>query len=81
MKPDQVSSNHNSTFQFGKPSLPFLFFWQLLGKNVVFVANLKPRMMRGVPSEGMILAAQSTGNKNLSLLHVTEDIEPGAVVS
>ncbi|MEQ1570154.1 MAG: methionine--tRNA ligase [Myxococcota bacterium] len=29
----------------------------LVGRNVVVVANLKPRMLRGVPSEGMILAA------------------------
>jgi methionyl-tRNA synthetase len=29
----------------------------LVGRTVVVVANLKPRMLRGVPSEGMILAA------------------------
>ena len=29
----------------------------LVGKSVVVVANLKPRKLRGVPSEGMILAA------------------------
>jgi methionyl-tRNA synthetase len=29
----------------------------LVGRTVVVVANLKPRVLRGVPSEGMILAA------------------------
>ena len=30
---------------------------QMIGKSVVFVANLKPRKLRGVLSEGMMLAA------------------------
>ena len=29
----------------------------LVGRTVVVVANLKPRALRGIPSEGMILAA------------------------
>ena len=53
----------------------------LLGANIVFVANLKPRMLRGVPSEGMLLAAQSKSSKQLSLLHVAPHIEPGSPVS
>jgi methionyl-tRNA synthetase len=31
---------------------------ELLGRNVVLVANLKPAMLRGVESRGMLLAAQ-----------------------
>jgi methionyl-tRNA synthetase len=48
----------------------------LVGRNVVVVANLKPRMLRGVPSEGMILAA---GGDALDLL--TVNAEPGSSVS
>ena len=32
---------------------------QLVGKNVIVVANLAPKPMRGVDSQGMILAASS----------------------
>src|SRR5437773_11042735 len=32
---------------------------QLVGKNVIVVANLAPKPMRGVESQGMILAASS----------------------
>jgi len=34
---------------------------QLLGKKIVIVANLKPAKLRGVESQGMILAAESQG--------------------
>ena len=47
---------------------------QLLGKQVVFVANLKPRKLRGIMSEGMILAADDGEGKvsvlTLSLIHI-----------
>ena len=32
---------------------------ELIGKNVVIVANLEPRMVMGLESQGMILAASS----------------------
>jgi methionyl-tRNA synthetase len=40
---------------------------QLVGRNVVVVANLKPRSMRGILSRGMLLAA-GPGGKELSLV-------------
>lgn len=40
---------------------------QLVGKNVVVVANLKPRALKGIESRGMILTAGS-GGKDLVLL-------------
>jgi methionyl-tRNA synthetase len=49
----------------------------LVGRNVVVVANLKPRMLRGVPSEGMILAAGAEGALDL----LTVSAPPGSVVS
>lgn len=44
----------------------------LVGKNVVVVANLKPRALRGIESRGMLLTA-GPGGKDLTLL------DPGPV--
>jgi methionyl-tRNA synthetase len=50
----------------------------LLGKTVVVVANLKPATIRGVESNGMLLAA-SIG-KELKLITVDGELPSGAVV-
>ena len=39
---------------------------QLIGRNVIVIANLKPAKLRGIESRGMLLAA-SDGNGNLVL--------------
>ena len=52
---------------------------QLIGRKVVVVTNLKPVKLRGVLSEGMILAA-SDDDGNLTLVTTQEDINSGAVV-
>ena len=52
---------------------------ELVGKKVIFVSNLKPAKLRGIDSEGMILAA-STGDE-LSLVTVDNDIQDGSSVS
>ncbi len=51
---------------------------ELVGMKVVVVANLKPKKMFGVESQGMILAAE--GKKRPAILTVLEDVEPGAKV-
>ena len=51
---------------------------QVVGKTVVVVANLKPAKIRGVESNGMLLAA-STGDQ-LRLVTVDGDLPPGAGV-
>jgi methionyl-tRNA synthetase len=51
---------------------------QVQGRNVVVVANLKPRMLRGIESRGMILTA-GPGGKDLSLLD-PGDMPPGSEV-
>ena len=51
----------------------------LEGLNVVFVANLKPRKLRGVLSEGMLLAADD-GDGNVSILTTKGDIGSGSRV-
>lgn len=50
---------------------------ELVGKKVVLVANLKPAKLRGIESQGMILAAQE--GEALALVTV-EEVPPGAVV-
>jgi methionyl-tRNA synthetase len=49
----------------------------LVGEKVILVANLKPVLLRGEKSEGMILAA--TSGKDLKLVQV--DMPTGSVVS
>ena len=51
---------------------------ELVGKQVVLVANLKPARIRGVLSQGMILAARDA--KGLRLLVPEEAVTPGAEV-
>lgn len=51
----------------------------LIGKKLVFLANLKPVKLRGVESQGMILAA--THGEKLVLLTVDQDIDDGAKIS
>lgn len=52
---------------------------QMVGKTVVFVANLKPRPLRGVTSEGMMLAADD-GEGNVKLVTVDGEISTGSQV-
>ncbi len=51
----------------------------LIGKNVVIVANLKPAKLMGVESKGMILAAIGE-NDNPILLMPEKDLSPGSTV-
>ena len=52
---------------------------QMVGKTVVFVANLKPRPLRGVTSEGMMLAADD-GEGNVKIVTVDGEISTGSQV-
>ena len=52
---------------------------ELVGKQVCFIANLPPRTMRGIVSEGMILSAEDKEGK-LSLLTVTPATKPGSEI-
>lgn len=53
---------------------------EMIGKKVVVVTNLKPITLRGVISEGMILAA-SDDEGNLKAITIDGDIKSGATVS
>ena len=51
---------------------------ELIGKNVVFIANLKPRKMMGYDSCGMILSAEH--GDNLTVLTTLKDVQSGAEI-
>ncbi|KAL4571418.1 hypothetical protein LXL04_018177 [Taraxacum kok-saghyz] len=50
---------------------------QLQNKNVIVLANLKPRNMRGVKSFGMLMAASDKSHENVELLEPPEGVELG----
>lgn len=52
---------------------------QLVGKKLILVANLKPVTLRGIRSEGMILAAEDALGK-LSLATLERDLDDGSEV-
>lgn len=50
----------------------------LVGKNLVVLTNLAPRKLMGVTSEGMILAAEESGN--VFLLTTDGNAPPGSKI-
>ncbi|HEU5292835.1 MAG TPA: methionine--tRNA ligase [Cyclobacteriaceae bacterium] len=53
---------------------------EMVGKQVTFIANLAPRKMMGIESQGMILSAEDKDGK-LRLLQPNEIVNPGSVVN
>lgn len=53
----------------------------LIGKQIIIVANLAPRKMKGVDSHGMLLAASDKDHKKILLLALDEGAESGWKVS
>lgn len=52
---------------------------ELVGKQVCFIANLAPRQLKGIPSEGMILSAENADG-SLSVVMPQKAVEPGSEV-
>lgn len=50
----------------------------LIGREIVVVANLEPRMLMGLESQGMLLAATSDGEP--VLLMPDREVPPGAEI-
>jgi methionyl-tRNA synthetase len=50
----------------------------LVGRQVVVVANLRPVLLRGVESRGMLLAASD--EQGLALVQPASPLRPGAIV-
>jgi methionyl-tRNA synthetase len=53
----------------------------LVGRLIIVVTNLAPRVMRGQESQGMLLAASNTDHTRVILLQPDADVEPGSKVS
>jgi methionine--tRNA ligase beta chain len=51
---------------------------EIIGKQIVFLANLEPKELRGEISNGMILAADNKGRP--VLLHPDKEVPPGSIV-
>lgn len=53
---------------------------EMVGRQVVFIANLAPRKMMGLESQGMILTASDADGK-VKLLQPAGTVDPGATIS
>lgn len=51
----------------------------LIGKQVCFIANLAPRKMKGIESQGMILSVENADG-SLSLIQPSKEVGPGSPV-
>ncbi|MGC9365966.1 MAG: methionine--tRNA ligase [bacterium] len=58
--------------------VPYYEESEMINKKVVVVSNLKPATIRGIKSDGMILAAENSGV--VSLLTVDKDVPPGSKI-
>ncbi len=52
---------------------------ELVGKQICFIANLAPRKLKGILSEGMILSAEDFGGK-LAVISPDKTVQPGSEV-
>lgn len=53
---------------------------ELQNKKIIVIKNLAPRMMRGIESQGMLLAAINSDEGKVILLSPERDIEVGSIV-
>ncbi len=51
---------------------------ELIGREIIVVYNLEPRMLRGVESQGMLLAA--SGDDFIALLAPDREVPPGTKI-
>ncbi|QQS39197.1 methionine--tRNA ligase subunit beta [Candidatus Woesebacteria bacterium] len=49
----------------------------LVGKQIVYLANLEPRMLKGVESQGMLLAA---GGDEAVVIRPIKEVSPGVKI-
>ncbi len=57
---------------------PYYEMADLQGKQVIMIANLEPKIIRGIPSQGMLLAADD--GKTVALLRPDRKVENGAKI-
>src|SRR3989338_6171683 len=54
---------------------------ELIGKRIIIFANLEPRTIKGIKSQGMILAVSNEDHSEIKLLQPDGSIELGNKVS
>lgn len=54
---------------------------ELEDKKIIVFVNLKPRLMKGIESQGMLLAAVSEDHSQVVLISPEKDIENGCRIS
>lgn len=59
---------------------PFYSKEKLKGKRIIYFSNLKPRKLKGIDSQGMLLAASNKDKSKVSLIMPDAEIEVGATV-
>lgn len=53
---------------------------ELKDRKIIYFSNLKPRKLRGIESQGMLLAASNPEHTKVILLGLDKDIENGSIV-
>ena len=57
---------------------PYYSKEELLGKKIIYFSNLKPRIIKGIDSQGMLLAASAKNYEKVVLISPEADIENGS---
>ena len=60
---------------------PYYTAKQLKGKKCIVFTNLEPKIIKGIESKGMILAASNADHTEVKMLEPDEDIEVGSRIS
>jgi len=53
----------------------------LVGKKVIIVANLEPRSLLGLESQGMILATSNEEGRSTILTPESDNVAPGTLIT
>ncbi|PJE81739.1 methionine--tRNA ligase [Candidatus Pacearchaeota archaeon CG10_big_fil_rev_8_21_14_0_10_32_42] len=59
---------------------PFYSKDKLKGKKIIYFSNLKPRVMKKIESQGMLLAASTNDHKTVVLISPEKEIENGSII-
>jgi methionine--tRNA ligase beta chain len=51
---------------------------ELIGKKIIYFSNLTPRKLKGIESQGMLLAASNEDHSEVVLISPEKDIENGS---
>ena len=54
---------------------------ELKSKKIIYFSNLKPRILKGIESQGMLLAASTEGHEKVVLLKPKEDKQNGKEIT